>query len=318
MASHGFASLSPPEAEHAMLELPTNRTDYVGVLQDLGDYPARSPIGQRVPSQAEVDALKGSGGPWRGVVLLDDERSARHAALLFDRVFVLDPFYDSGALLYAAWHDPIIKDEHSRRLAEHAGWLVRLAPLFNAGTALLAPDHLPGSWNPRPGWRKPRANAHPRQVGAWAMRTGLVLLYWADRLDAVACTDRPEVIAALEVTLGADAHAAVTEFGEPSTTEQAQQFRDEHFSELCEQWGEMRQATRRRSPRSVADLAYALSGLPVGGPLRPWRLSLGQPSVPEPAMLIRRVLNGQDPEREPALPRRRLRRRPLCLLGAAD
>ncbi|MBV9577499.1 MAG: hypothetical protein JO057_02795 [Chloroflexi bacterium] len=150
------------------------------------------------------------------------------------------------------------------------------------------------------------------------MRTGLVLLYWADRLDAVACTDRPEVIAALEVTLGADAHAAVTEFGEPSTTEQAQQFRDEHFSELCEQWGEMRQATRRRSPRSVADLAYALSGLPVGGPLRPWRLSLGQPSVPEPAMLIRRVLNGQAPEREAALPRRRLRRRPLCLLGAAD
>jgi hypothetical protein len=28
------------------------------------------------------------------------------------------------------------------------------------------------------------------------------------------------------------------------------------------------------------------------------------------------VLNGQDPEREPPLPRKRLKRRPLCLLTA--
>src|SRR5438067_484476 len=82
--------------------------------------------------------------------MVDDERGIRNAACLFNRVFVLDPLYDSGALLYAAWHDPLIKDEHARRLAEHAGLLVRLAPLLNAGSASLAPDHLPGSWNPRP------------------------------------------------------------------------------------------------------------------------------------------------------------------------
>jgi hypothetical protein len=318
MASRGFADLSPPEAEHAMLELPTNRADYVGVLRDLGDYPARSPIGQRVPTHADVDALKRGSGPWRGVVLLEDERSARQAALLFNRVFVLDPLYDSGALLYAAWHDPYIKDEHSRRLAEQAGSLVRLGPLLNAGTAVLTPDHLPGSWNPRPGWRKPRGNVDRRQVAAWAMRSGLVLLYWADRLDAVACTDRVEVIAALEVALGGGMRSSRVELSEMSSSEAAESFREEHRLELWDHWREMRRSTRRRSRQCLEDLAYAISGLPLDGRVGNWRLALGQSVVPEPAMLIRRVLNGQDPEREPALPKRRLRRRPLCLLGEAD
>ena len=71
-------------------------------------------------------------------------------------------------LLYAAWHDPAIKDEHARRLAEQSGLLVRAGPLLNAGTAILAPDHLPGSWNPRPGWRKPRSGVDRVQVAAWA------------------------------------------------------------------------------------------------------------------------------------------------------
>src|SRR5207244_2294586 len=134
--------------------------------------------------------------------LLEDECALRTAAGLFNRVFVLDPFYDCGALLYAAWHDPTIKDEHSRCLAEQAGLLVRAAPLLNAGTAILAPDHLPGSWNPRPGWRKPRPSDDTRQVAGWWMRTALVLLYWADRLDAVVCTAHPEVAAALKIALG--------------------------------------------------------------------------------------------------------------------
>ena len=108
MASRGFADLSPPEAEHALLELPTNRADYISVLQDMGDYPARSPIGQRVPDQTEVRALNKLAGRWRAIVLLEDERALKNAAGLFSRVFALDPFYDSGAMLYAAWHDPLI------------------------------------------------------------------------------------------------------------------------------------------------------------------------------------------------------------------
>ena len=228
---------------------------------------------------------------------------------------MLDPFYDSGALLYAAWHDPYIKDEHSRRLAEQAGWLVRLAPLFNAGTAMLAPEHLPGSWNPRPGWRKPRGNADHRQVAAWAMRTGLVLLYWADRLDAVACTTRPEVITALEVALGDGARSISVEMGDVSSAEEAQSLRDAREPELCERWREMRQAARRRSRHCLEDVAYVMSGVSLDGRPGVWRLVMGEASVPEPAMVIRRVLNAQDPEREPALVRRRLRRRPLCLLA---
>jgi hypothetical protein len=313
LTARGFGELSPPEAQHAMLELPTNRAEYVGVLQDLGDYPARSPIGQRIPSGEEVQALRRAGGAsWRGVILLDDEGALKHAAWLFDRVFVLDPFYDTGALLYAAWHDPFIKDEHSRLLAEQAGWLVRLAPLLNSGIALLAPDHLPGSWVPRPGWRKPRPGADRRQLGGWSMRSGLVLLYWADRLDAVVCTTRSDVLAALHVLLG-DSTSASFRAPVATTAEEAVAARAEFAEQLCATWAEARKTSRRRHHGCVEDVAYALDSR--ASRALDWRVALGSSSLPEPAMLIRRVLFGEDPEREPPLPRRRLRKRPLCLLA---
>src|SRR5215813_2973803 len=94
MSSRGFADLSPPEARHAMLELPTNRAEYVGMLKDMGDYRRRSPIGQRIPDAAEIDALARSAGRWRVVVLLDDERALTTAATVFSHEFVLDPMYD--------------------------------------------------------------------------------------------------------------------------------------------------------------------------------------------------------------------------------
>jgi len=288
LAARGFADLSPPEAEHTMLELPTNRAEYIGVLEDMGDYPARSPIGHRIPTDAEVEALRKLQGSWRAVVLLEDERSLKTVACLFDRAFVLDPFYDSGALLYAAWHDPLLKDEHSRRLAEHAGLLVSAAPLLNAGTAILAPDHLPGSWNPRPGWRRPRPTDDRCQVAGWWMRTALVLLYWADRLDAVVCAARPEVVAALNVALGPRATARPLDVSEPDRANDARALRARLTEMLVE----------TTSPTA-------------------WRLALGETSLPEPAMLIRRVLNGQDPQREPPLPRKPLRRRPMCLLPSS-
>jgi hypothetical protein len=232
MGARGLAELSPPEAVHTMLELPTNRAEYVGVLQELGDYPVRSPIGQRVPGDDEVAALTRAAGAWRAIVLLDDERALRSAAGLFSRVFVLDPLYDSGALLYAAWHDPLIRDEHSRRLAEQAGLLVRAGSLLNAGTAVLTPDHLPGSWNPRPGWRKPRPTADTRQLAGWSMRTSLVLLYWADRLGGVVCTARSDVIAALDVVLGPRATSSPLELAEPACIADAQTARQARAGQL--------------------------------------------------------------------------------------
>jgi hypothetical protein len=318
MAARGLTDLSPPEAEHAILELPTNRAEYVGVLQDIGDYPHRSPIGQRVPDDAEVKALKNAAGRWRAVVLLDDERALRNAAGLFSRIFVLDPFYDSGALLYAAWHDPLIKDEHSRRLAKQAGLLVRAGPLLNAGTAILAPDHLPGSWNPRPGWRRPLPTDDRRQLAAWSMRTSLVLLYWADRLDGVVCTTQGDVVAALDVALGARATSCSLEVPEPPRLAETQAARNAALAEISTHWVAIRRLSRRRSRRRLDDVAYALSGLAetlsAAAEPRAWRLTLGETSVPEPALLIRRVLNGQDPERQPPLPARKIRRRPLCLV----
>jgi hypothetical protein len=319
MSRHGFADLSPPEAQHAILELPTNRADYVSVLQDIGDYPARSPIGPRVPSNKEVAALQRQRGRWRAVVLLDDERALKNVVALFGRVFVLDPFYDNGAVLYAAWHDPFIKDEHARQLAEQTGLLVRAAPLLNAGTAVLAPDHLPGSWNPRPGWRKPRANADRRVLAAWSMRMSLVLAYWADRLDAVVCTTRSDVISALDVLLGPRAASAGLELHEPSRIDSAQTARDERGANWCAWWAEARRVSVRRPRGCLDDVAYALTRVTeemADGRLGAWRLSLGETSLPDPAMLIRRVLNGLDPEQEPGLPRKRLRRRGLCLVSA--
>ena len=320
MLSRGFVDLSPPEAEHALLELPTDRAEYVGVLEDIGDYPERSPIGERIPTDSEVAELKRQAGRWRAVALLDDERALRNAAVLFHRVYVLDPLYDSGALLYAAWHDPLVNDDHARRLAEHAGLLAQAAPLLRAGTAVLAPDHLPGSWNPRQSWRKPRANADRRQLAAWSIRSALVLLYWADRLDAVVCATRSDVSAALDVALGPRAGASGIVLAEPARIDEAQSIRDLSLPALVELWADLRAVSRRRDRYCLEDLPFVLGGLAEGsspGARSPWRVMLGGASLPEPAMLIRRVLNGHDPEREPALPRKKLRRRPVCVTPAA-
>jgi hypothetical protein len=115
--SRGFSDLSPPEAQRALLELPTNRAEYVSVLQDIGGYPDRSPLGQRVPRDEEIEALTSVAGRWRAIVLLEDERALRNAAGLFSRVFVLDPFYNTGAELYAAWHDSAVTDEQTLHCA---------------------------------------------------------------------------------------------------------------------------------------------------------------------------------------------------------
>jgi hypothetical protein len=317
ISRHGYADLSPPEAQHALLELPTNRTQYVGMLEAVGDYPARSPIGQRLPSTEDVTSLKRAAGRWRAVVPFGDDRAVRQAGCVFESVFVLDPLYDPGQLLYAAWHDPFIRDEHSRRLAEQTSGLVRLAPLLNSGAAMLAPDHLPGSWNPRPGWRQPRRAGHPRQLAAWSMRVALVLVYWADRLDAVVCTTRADVVAGVQVLLAARPHAVALELAvPPSTCEAVGGWRQQNAQVMCELWSELRRVTRRRPMDALSAFALVCADLPLDAATRAWQLVLGAPSVPEPAMLIRRILNGDDPEKRPALPRKRLKRRPLCLLAA--
>ena len=152
------------------------------------------------------------------------------------------------------------------------------------------------------------------------MRNALVLLYWADRLNAVVCTTRHDAIVAMDVLLGPRRQAVVVELPEPGRVIEAQVERDVNASVLSELWTDLRGMSRRRDSYCLEDLAFVLTGLaeaPAGeSSFTGWRLALGERWVPDPAMLIRRVLNGQDPEREPPLPRKRLKRRPLCLLTA--
>jgi hypothetical protein len=307
----GLDQLSPPEVEHVLLELPAERAQYVGLVRDIAGWPDRSPIGRRLPSDDEVDALQRLAGRWRAVALLDDEPALRMAGILFRRTFVLDPLYDTGDVLYAAWHDPTLNVEHARRLAEQAALLVRAAPLLRSGSAVLAPDHLPGSWDPRPGWRRPAADADATAQRAWALRTALVLVHWADRLDAVVLLDRADVVEALrDVVLGPAAPARDVLLSDAPPLGQAPTNRREQRA----LWSNARRVARGRAPASLAALPCALQSL-APGRAATWRLSLGEADLPDPALLLRRVLNGSDPHRAPALPRTPLRRRPLCLLG---
>ena len=41
---------------------------------------------------------------------------------------------------------------------------------------------------------------------------------------------------------------------------------------------------------------------------------MGKAELPEPALLLKRALDGRDLDAQPSLPRTRLRRQPLCLL----
>jgi hypothetical protein len=151
------------------------------------------------------------------------------------------------------------------------------------------------------------------------MRSALVLLYWADRLDAVVCAARDDVVAALDVALGPGASGCSLEIAEPHRPEAAQAAREAFAPRLCNCWRAARRIGRRRRTRAqVEALADILSSptpvLAETNPARTWRLSLGDASLPEPAMLLRRVLSGDNPNREPPIPRKQLKRRPLCLV----
>jgi len=317
LAVRGLDQLSPPEVEHVLLELPAERTEYVSLVAELAGWPRRSTLSRRVPTDNEVDQLDRTAGRWRAVTLLDDEPAITAAAILFRRTFVLDPLYDTGDLLYAAWHDPTVNPEHARRLADEAALLVRTSPLLRDGSAVLAPDHLPGSWDPRPGWRRPRADADASAQRAWALRTALVMLHWADRLDAVVCVTRADVVNAFAIVLGPQLPCHAIQCAQPVDADQAHAMRTADIAALGSAWAAARALSRRRSARHLAQVADTLSGL-GSGTTRQWYVVLGAASLPDPALLLRRVLNGADPHRQPGLPRTSLRRKALCLLAALD
>jgi hypothetical protein len=294
----GLDQLSPPEVERALFELPADRPEYVKTVQDMSGWPIRVGIGRRIPSEQEIDRLNRLRGRWRAVTLLEDDRATALAASLFTRVFVLDPLYDTGDLLYAGWHDDAIRDEHARHLAEHGSQLVRLAPLLRSGVAMLAPHHLPGSWDPRPGWRRLRPDADAQTVQAWKLRQALILLYWADRLDAVICTSTPTF------PPGLVAEERSVRVAEPASIEAAAAA------------DRPRRTRRLEGIRRLDAIADALERVvPDRGAPQTWRLQRHEQWVAEPALLLRRALDGRDLDAQPLLPRAPLRREPLCLLA---
>ena len=153
------------------------------------------------------------------------------------------------------------------------------------------------------------------------MRTSLVLLYWADRLDGVVCAASGDVVAALDLALGHRTRSLALDLAEPRRVAEAQAAREVSAVDLGQRWASIRRLSRRRSRQKLDDVAYALTRvaetLGHASEPRSWRLSLGTSSVPDPALLIRRVLNGQEPERPPPLPRTKIRRRPLLLVAAS-
>jgi hypothetical protein len=148
-----------------------------------------------------------------------------------------------------------------------------------------------------------------------------VLLYWADRLEGVVCTARGDVVAALEVALGPRTKSSTLEMAEPKRINEAQAMREAIADKLGQRWTAMRRLSRRRGHDQLDEIAYALTGLAEAlghaPEPQPWRLALGQGSLPDPALLLCRVLNGEDPQRAPPLPRKKVRRRPLCLVAAS-
>ncbi len=316
LVGRGLDQLSPPEVEHVLLELPAERAAYTGLLSDLTGWPERTPLTRRVPSDQEVQALNRSRGRWRAICLLDDDAALCMAAVLFRRVLVLDPLYDSGDLLYAAWHDPVIKAEHAQRLAEQGSLLVRARAVLRDGTAILAPDHLPGSWDPRPGWRRPRQDAEEHLHKAWALRTALVLLNWADRLDALVVVAREDIADQLPVALGRNTLDCPVSLPEPPELDETMRRRSALRTDLESRWAAARGLSRRRSTKRLPELACALRQIAPGEAAR-WRLLLGEPRLADPALLLRRLLNRDDPFRQPDLPPTALRRRPLCLVRTA-
>ena len=93
------------------------------------------------------------------------------------------------------------------------------------------------------------------------MRTGLVLLYWADRLDGVVCTARGDVVAALDVALGHRATSFALELAEPPRIDAAQIAREAAVAERWPRWAAIRRLSQRRARRQLEDVAFALTSL---------------------------------------------------------
>src|SRR5207237_9929270 len=124
---------------------------------------------------------------------------------------------------------------------------------------------------------------------AWSLRTACVLLYWADRLDAVACTARADLVSALSIALRPSDCEQRVQVIEPSTIELAQATREACMLELQAAWGAARRSSRRRERQAMQDVACCLGRirevLDLRGARSSWTLRLADKALPDPALL---------------------------------
>jgi hypothetical protein len=260
LEAQGLDGLSAPELALAIQELAQDQRAFVGLLAAANDYPRVPLCSVRRPERAEIERLDSELPRCRAVLLPEDELGLQSAHDVFDALLVLDPMWHTADLLYASWYAREgIPPEYARRLQAHLAPAVRLSPTY--ARVRFIPDHLPGSWDPFPA-RTPSP-----------LRRAASLVYWADRLRAVAVAGQPEVGACLRdlARAGPDLQggggAEVQIVSEPRPHDQ---------------WAAMYDALAD-DPMPLAPL------LGVAQPDAPWRLGLGATALPDVSLAILRA-----------------------------
>jgi hypothetical protein len=145
-----------------------------------------------------------------------------------------------------------------------------------------------------------------------------VLLNWADRLDAVVVATRADIATQLPMALAAESSRCGVALPEVPELADLMRWRTDCAEDLGNRWAHARRLARRRQPFGLPALACALHGtaslVAPGVETEPWQLHLGSAHLPEPALLLHRVLNRENPNRQPQPPSTPLRRAPLCLV----
>jgi hypothetical protein len=260
----GLDHLSAPELAHALRELAQDRPAFVGLLAAANDYPRVPLWGVRRPDAAELARLDQHLPRSRAVLAPEDEVGVQAALDAFDVLLVLDPLWHTQDLLYASWHARDgIPAAYAHRLHQHLAPAVRLS---SAGEKVrYIPDHLPGSWDPFP-----VRHSSP-------LRRAASLVYWANRLRAVAVSGQSDV--AICVSDLAQAGPDLQGGGRPDVSVQPGPRPRADWATVYDALGD--------DPTPLASLLGELS--PAGA----WRLGLGARALPDVSLALLRAAAGR-------------------------
>jgi hypothetical protein len=264
LQAQGLDGLSAPELALAVQELAQDQHAFVGLLAAANDYPRVPLCSVRRPEPAEIERLDSQLPRCRAVLLPEDDLGLQTARGVFDVLLVLDPLWRTGDLLYASWHAREgIPPEYARRLHAHLAPAVRLSEAREA--IHFIPDHLPGSWDPFP---VPTSGPLRRAAG---------LLYWSNRLRAVAVAGQPEVASCLRDLAQAGPDLQGT--GGAELRIEAEPCPHDDWPVIFD--------TLAEDPTPLVPL------LGSAQPEAAWRLGLGAPSLPDVSLALLRAQSGR-------------------------